>query len=83
MDADMRRAITAATQELSKKTLHEVQHQNALTWAGRACAAKVLGLPAEEAHEYAHEALEHAALTGDDDLLRLVRKVMASYGVEP
>ena len=82
MDAALRKHITAAMQELSQHSLRDVQRETALTWAGRACAAMMLELPGEEAHEYAHEALEHAALCGDDRLLRLVREVMASYGVK-
>jgi len=73
--------IAKAMTELRQKTLHQIQIETALTWAGRACAAAQLGLP-EDAEEYAHEAIEHAALSGNDDLLRDVRSTMRSYGVE-
>lgn len=82
MDDTLRRHITAAMQELSRNTLHEIQCETALKWAGRACAAKVLKRPDIEAHEYAHEALEHAALCGDDRVLMLVREALDAYEVE-
>ena len=82
MEAELRKHITAAMQELSRNTLHDIQCETALKWAGRACAATVLKRPDVEAHEYAHEALEHAALCGDDRVLRLVRDALADYGVE-
>lgn len=70
-----------ALAELSEKSIEEVQIETALKWAGRACAAAELGLE-RDAHEYAHEAVEHAALTGDDDLLRSIRHELAQFGVE-
>lgn len=75
------RAIADAVAELRKKSLHDIQVETAVKWAGRACGASLLGLP-EDAEEYAHEAIEHAALSGDDDLLRAVRAVMRRHGVE-
>ena len=66
--------LTYALQELSSKTLQEVQQETALTWASRFWAARALGLPDAEIEEYRHEACEHAALAGDIDLVRyLVR----------
>lgn len=78
----LRKHITAAMQELSKHSLHDIQCETALKWAGRACAAMVLKRPDVEAHEYAHEALEHAALCGDDRVLRIVREALDAYGVD-
>lgn len=57
--------IHEATVELQQKTLRDIQMETAMKWTGRAWAAKMLQRPAMEVTEYAHEALEHAALTGD------------------
>jgi hypothetical protein len=35
----------------------------------------------DDAEEYAHEAIEHAALSGDDRLLGAVRAAMRGHGV--
>lgn len=78
---EMRKYITDGMKELSTKTLLEIQRETAMKWAGRACAAAVLNRDAD-AHEYGHEAIEHAALSGDDQLLALIRRVFAEYNVE-
>ena len=70
----------ASKEQSTGKTLHDIQVETALTWAGRACVAAAMDLH-DDAKEYAHEALEHAALSGDDGLLRLVRSSMAAYNV--
>lgn len=75
------KATAEAVAELRQKSLHQIQIETAVKWASRACAASLLGLP-EDAEEYAHEAIEHAALSGNDDLLRDVRAVMRAHGVE-
>lgn len=72
--------IQRALEELQQKTLEDVQIETALTWAGRACAARQLGRLAE-AVEYAHEAIEHAALSGHDDTLHHVRVAFEKYGI--
>lgn len=77
MEAYVRKALV----ELQRKSLRDIQIETALTWAGRACAAARLGL-AEDAIEYAHEAIEHAALSGDDALLASVRASVRASGVD-
>jgi hypothetical protein len=72
--------IKKALVELRIKRLHDIQIETALTWCGRACAARQLGYH-EDALEYAHEAIEHAALSGDDTLLRAVRNSLDAHGV--
>lgn len=57
--------ITNAFSELQRKTLHNIQVETAYVWAGRAIAAKKLN-KLHDAQEYAHEALEHAALAGSN-----------------
>jgi hypothetical protein len=52
-----------ATAELGRKSLRDIQVETAYTWAARAVAAARLGNMLD-AHEYWHEALEHAALAG-------------------
>ena len=83
--------VRLALIELSKKQLSTIQRETAMTWAYRAQAAVVLmqraqaqGLHAlahhwlRDATEYAHEAVEHASLSGDDRVLHAVRRLVAS-----
>ena len=77
----IKEAIQDALDELSRKSLHQVQIETAVKWAGRACAAAMLGRP-NDAEEYAHEAIEHAALAGDLHLLQAVRNAMRSCNVK-
>lgn len=72
--------LDKAEGELSEKTLHDIQVDTAMTWCARACVSARKGF-LEDAKEYGHEAIEHAALSGLDELLKLVRQTMASYGV--
>lgn len=55
----------------------EVHAETALNWAGRAIAAKRLGITAD----YASEAIEHASLSGDDNLLNQIRSEFRRVGV--
>ena len=75
-DMYIRKAMT----DLKGKTLNQIQIETAMVWCGRACAAALLGAH-DDAHEYAHEAIEHAALSGNDALLRDVRSELASHGI--
>jgi hypothetical protein len=72
--------IEKALKELQQKSLQDIQVETALTWAGRACAAADLNR-FTDASEYAHEAIEHAALSGNNKLLKAVRDALDSYGV--
>lgn len=78
---DFRQAITEGMREVATKTMLQVQRETAVKWAGRACAAAMQNKH-DDAHEYAHESVEHAALSGDDALLREIRRLFAQYGVE-
>jgi hypothetical protein len=70
LDAQLSAATAKAMEELSHKTIYVVQCETAVTWSGRALAAYTMyaqtGKPVwlSDASEYAHEALEHAALAG-------------------
>jgi hypothetical protein len=77
----IKKAIDDGLAELRKKTLHQIQVETAIKWCGRACAAALMGR-VDDAEEYAHEAIEHAALSGDDALLREVREALRQCGVE-
>lgn len=81
----------AALQELSFKSLVQIQIETARTWAHRAWAAKAMAQMASDrgdtiaarrfdhdSTEYEHEALEHAALSGDNDVLDAVRDIIAA-----
>ena len=73
--------IHDAVLELRQKSLHDIQVETALKWTGRAIAAVTLKRPAAEIVEYAHEAVEHAALTGKPDLVVLVMHTLRDCGV--
>lgn len=75
------KAVTEAIRELEEKTLDDIQVETARKWLARACAAKVMGLE-DDAHEYAHEALEHAALAQSETLIDEVRAELARYGAK-
>lgn len=70
--AKLAAAADKAMDELHRKTLTMVQQETAITWAGRAIASYALLAETGElqrlldAEEYAHEALEHAALADTD-----------------
>lgn len=77
-----------ALDELATKSLHDIQVETAYTWAYRAWAARAYAAKADsratflkwmnDSTELEHEALEHAALSGDDDVLHKVRAIIAS-----
>ena len=72
--------IDRAVVELERKTLNDIQVETALTWAGRSCAAAMNDNLAD-AIEYAHEAIEHAALSGHGALLDEIRTALERCGV--
>lgn len=79
--AVLERAVADSKEEVATKTLNQVQRETAVKWAGRACAAAMQNKH-DDAHEYAHESVEHAALSGDDVLLGDIRRMFAMYRVE-
>lgn len=70
-----------ATEELKDKSLNDIQVATALTWCGRACAAAKMKNESD-ATEYAHEAIEHAALSGHDDLLKFVKRCLEKHNID-
>jgi hypothetical protein len=82
----------AAMKELGVKSLKVIQIETAKTWAHRAWAAYTMAHTLanstvkdnldqtvrwlHDAVEYEHEAIEHAALTGDDALLVHIRNLI-------
>ena len=73
--------IEKGQKELEGKDLHQIQVETSLTWCGRACASAARG-NLSDAREYAHEAVEHAALSGDYGLLQEIRNALDKYKVE-
>jgi len=73
--------VDKARSELATKNLTDVQKETARTWAGRALVANEQGRVLD-AHEYAHESIEHAALSGDNALLDEIRSAFNAAGVE-
>ena len=76
----------AALAELATKTIEQIQVETAQTWAYRAWAARYLAASASgdardnllhDAASYTDEAIEHAALSGDDDILAAVRRIVS------
>jgi len=78
---DLSEQVKKAAAELRVKSLKDIQVETAKTWAGRACVASGLGLK-QDAIEYAHEAIEHAALSGKERLLTDIRASLQACGVE-
>lgn len=76
------KAIGDAKEELKRKDLRKIQTDTAIKWLGRAVASVQMGRR-EEAHEYAHEALEHAALAERARLIDDVRSILKKVGVDP
>lgn len=73
--------LDAARAEVAEKTQHQIQVETALRWAARAIAATEIGR-LDDAHEYAHEAVEHGALAGDETL-RAVRAAFSRWKIAP
>ena len=73
-------AALEAMTELRTKSLRAVHVETAIRWCGRAIAARAMGRH-DDAREYAHEALEHAALADDSPLLDLVRTSLRARGI--
>lgn len=75
-----------ALAELAEKTIEQIQRETAYTWAYRAWAARELATKTTsraaflgmmcDATEYSAEAVEHAALAGDE-VLSDVRQIVA------
>ena len=72
--------VTHALTELGRKSLRQIQFETAMVWYGRAVAAMTLAKTAD-AIEYAHEAIEHAALSGDMGLLKNIRDGLGRNGI--
>ena len=81
MNPAIQKAFQESLGELQQKSLKAVQIETAYRWAGRALAAAQLGLPATDVHEYAHEAIEHAALSGMPAALASVREAFEERGL--
>jgi hypothetical protein len=79
-DLYLKAYVDQALVELTQKSLRQIQFDTAKTWYGRAIAAVKLGRPAD-AIEYAHESIEHAALSGDDGFLRNLREALKNNGI--
>lgn len=77
--------VKEAGEEIDQKSLEQIQRETAIKWASRACAAyknladSLLDVWEIQATEYAHEAIEHAALCEDEGVLESVRKAINKY----
>ena len=83
MKYDLTPYVEKANKELSGKSLKDVQRETALIWCGRAVstAMRIDYDPEcfQDAVEYGHEAIEHAALSGVDEMLRFVRRHLDAF----
>jgi hypothetical protein len=82
MSKPIEQYIAEGVKELQQKTLDDVQTETALKWCGRAVAAAHLNRPTREVTEYAHEAVEHAALAESDNLLPYIKSVLRHYAIK-
>jgi hypothetical protein len=78
LDARLTAAMHDAMEELSKKSLLQIQTETAITWTGRAIAAYNIYMHTQSladltaAEEFAHEGLEHAALAGPHVYMKML-----------
>lgn len=79
---DLTKSTREAITELEEKDLKTIQIETAAKWCGRAAAAKLLGLRERDVTEFAHEAIEHAALSGDEKVLSQIRAALAQLDIE-
>lgn len=80
--------LEKARKEMEGKSYSQIQTDTAWTWASRASVSyeKVVSAEQDEkivfwtvAEELYHEAVEHAALSGSDSLLKSVREAVQPY----
>jgi hypothetical protein len=73
--------LAHARDELAKKTLADINRETAMLWGARALVAlaryRETGIASwlSDATEYQHEAVEHAALSGDVKLVNYLHEV--------
>ncbi len=79
---DLTKSTREAITELKEKDLKTIQIETAAKWCGRAAAAKLLGLRERDVTEFAHEAIEHAALSGDNETLDIIRRALDELDIE-
>lgn len=85
---DLQQAIAQAHDELLVTTIEDIQTTTAITWAGRAIASYNFYWETgslkhlSNAEEFAHEALEHAALVPDPSLLDSLRPQLLHAAAE-
>ena len=79
---DIFKATEEALTELKGKEMRQIQIETAAKWCGRALAARMMGLSERDVTEFAHEAVEHAALSGDEQALRTVRIALEEFEIE-
>jgi len=80
--------VEEALKELSQKNLNQIQKETAIKWASRACASFQNCLSEEGAkkmvcwsvgEEFAHEAVEHAALVEGEDMVSVIKQELEPY----
>ena len=79
LPANFGEMVVRAQADVQNRTLGAIQRETAVTWAARAEAAlhQFRGTHVmhwfSDAAEYYHESIEHAALSGDVELLESIR----------
>ncbi len=74
--------LAQARADLATKTLAEINRETAMLWGARALVALARYRETgnanwlRDATEYRHEAVEHAALSGDDGLVTYLRETI-------
>jgi hypothetical protein len=78
LEAFLGDAMNKAMGELQEKSMEQIQHETAITWAGRALASYTLFERTGDlqklldGEEFAHEAVEHASLAGSPGFSDLI-----------
>lgn len=77
-------AYERAVPEVRSKTLDRIHAETAMSWCARACAWanwQPTNPNRASAVEFAHEAIEHAALCADPAVLQFVRTMLRKDGI--
>lgn len=82
MSMDLTKSTLEAMEELADKDIKLIQIETAAKWCGRALAAKLMNLPERDVTEFAHEAIEHAALSGDENIFLSIRAALKQFKIE-
>lgn len=79
---DLEKSTVEAMDELGQKNMQQIQIETAAKWCGRAVAAKLMDMSDRDITEFAHEAIEHAALSGDEEIFLIIRSALKQFNIQ-